>query len=713
MTAYRTYVRLTDKEPVKKPLTRLAVDIGGTFTDIVLDVGPTRYTRKVLTTPTAPEVALIEGASALMEDAGTRFSNLDLFVHGTTLATNAILERRGAKTALIATAGFRDVLEIATESRFDQYDLAIELPKPLIGRSLRFTVAERMSAEGTALLPLDLASVDAVIDQLAAQQVESVAIALLHAYANADHERAVAERIAQRLPNIAITLSSEVCPEIKEYERTSTAAANAYVQPLMSSYLGRMQQRLQEEGFAGSLYLVTSSGGLTSVETARRFPVRLVESGPAGGAIYASTIARALGETRVLAFDMGGTTAKVTIIKDFEPIKGRWFEVDRTKRFRKGSGLPIRIPVTEMVEIGAGGGSIAALDAMNNITVGPESASSEPGPACFGLGGTRPTVTDANVVLGYLDPDNFAGGSFQLQRDAAETAFQTHIGANADMDAQSAAYGVYEIVSENMASAARAHAVEMGEALGAFTMIAFGGAAPLHAARVAEKLGISRVMIPPNAGLGSAVGFMTAPIAYEVVRSQWMRLSRFNAERANALLADMEQIASDIVQPALGKASAQVERSAFMRYAGQSNELEVPLPSGALSAEHAPLLRQRFEEIYARQFTRGIPGAEVEIINWSTRIQEVRAMVDADTGKPSITTQIKLNHATRTAYEPCERTWREFPVVRRDDLATSGTLPGPALIAEKDTTTLVTAGFNVSRNPLGCIYLQSKTTATA
>lgn len=688
--------------------TRLAVDIGGTFTDIVLDVGPTRYTKKVLTTPRAPEVALIEGSKALMSEAGTAFSKLDFFVHGTTLATNAILERRGAKTALIATSGFRDTLEIGTESRFDQYDLAIELPKPLISRSFRYEVVERMSASGEVLLNLDEASVHGVIAQLRAERVESVAIALLHSYANNAHEVAIAQLLKAELPGLSVTLSSEVCPEIKEYERTSTAAANAYVQPLMHSYLSRMTERLKTEGFDGALYLVTSSGGLTTAETAGQFPVRLVESGPAGGAIYASNIAKMLGESKVLAFDMGGTTAKVTIIKDFEPLKGRLFEVDRTKRFKKGSGLPIRIPVTEMVEIGAGGGSIAGVDALRNITVGPESASSEPGPACFDLGGTSPTVTDADVVLGYIDPDNFAGGTMKLNRLAAEEAFVKHVGDLTGLDATSAAFGVYEIVCENMASAARAHAVEMGESLSEFTMIAFGGAAPLHAARVAEKVGIGSVLVPPNAGLGSAVGFLTAPIGYEVIRSHGMTLSSFDVAKANSVLDLLSDSARRIVAPALRGGESTETRSAYARYIGQSNEIEVPLPSGKLSQDSASLIRQEFEVLYARQFTRCIPAAAVEVVNWSVRIQGGSDPMRSDSSRASATGGITLKSTQRHVFEPNARAWRDAPIVRREDMTDGQQVVGPALIVEKDTTTLVTASFDVSQTQSGCLRLTSK-----
>jgi N-methylhydantoinase A len=687
--------------------TRLAVDIGGTFTDLVLDVAGTRFTKKVLTTPQAPEEALIEGSKLLLREAGTAFCELDVFIHGTTLATNAILERRGARTALLATEGFRDILDIATESRFDQYDLQIELPKPLISRELRFGVRERIDSAGSVLVDLDLEQLASVVTQLREAAVESVAIAFLHSYANPAHEREVAAVLRRELPGVTVTLSSEVCPEIKEYERTSTAAANAYVQPLMDRYLGRMLSRLDEGQFRGSLYLVTSSGALTTIETARKFPVRLVESGPAGGAIYASSVSRALGEDKVLSFDMGGTTAKVCIIKDFAPLKGRTFEVDRTKRFRKGSGLPIRIPVTEMVEIGAGGGSIAGVDAMRNVTVGPESASSEPGPASFGRGGQFPTVTDANLMMGLLDPATFAAGTVKLDRSAAQRAFDRHIAQKSGLDADSCAYAVYEIVCENMASAARAHAVEMGESLADYTMVAFGGAAPLHAARVAEKLGIRRVLVPPNAGVGSAVGFLTAPIAYELVRSAWMSLARFDPAKATELLESMSDEATEIVKPASGAHKPVERRAAFVRYVGQSNELEVELPLRTLTQEDAHALRTKFEDAYTRQFTRVIPNAPLEILNWSVRVSLDDAFDDGDATKQSVTTSITLGESQRRVFEPQRREWVDVSATRREDVG-AARLAGPALVVERDTTTFVTASFQASVGPTGCITLDSK-----
>jgi len=410
------------------PKLKLSADVGGTFTDVVLEDGARRWTGKVLTTPSSPEEGVLRGVSEILARAEKAISDVDIFVHGTTLATNAIIERRGAKVALIVTDGFRDVLEIGTESRYDQYELALILPKPLVERPLRFAVRERMDARGGVRLALNGADVLNVAQQLKVEKVESVAIAFMHAYANSAHERAAADLLRSEMPDLYITLSSEVCPEVREFERTSTAATNAYVQPLMDGYLARMQDKLNAMGFRGALCLMTSGGGLTSVETARKFPVRLVESGPAGGAVFAAQIAAQLGERKVLAFDMGGTTAKVSLIEDFRSETARVFEVDRAARFLKGSGLPVRIPVIEMVEIGAGGGSLARLDSLKRVTVGPESASSVPGPVCYNGGGSDPAVTDADVALGLIDPATFAGGTIKLYPDLAKTALKKVIG---------------------------------------------------------------------------------------------------------------------------------------------------------------------------------------------------------------------------------------------------------------------------------------------
>ncbi len=500
-------------------------------------------------------------------------------MHGTTLATNAVIERRGARTALIATEGFRDVLDIANESRYDQYDLTIEKPKPLVPRALRFTVPERMDVHGQVRLALDEKAVREAARKLKAEGVESVAVAFMHAYANPAHERRTRDILKEELPGLWVTLSSEVCPEVREYERTSTAVANAYVQPLMDSYLERMQAALAAEKFTGTIYLVTSGGGLTAIATARRFPVRLVESGPAGGAIFAAQVAARAGEARALSYDMGGTTAKICLIDDYKPHTARLFEVDRAARFLKGSGLPVRIPVIEMVEIGAGGGSIARLDALKRVTVGPESAGAEPGPACYGRGGTASGGDRRQCRAGHhRSGATSPAASIKLDLDAATRRAGARRGRGPrPLDRDGAPTPSTRWCRRTWRVRARVHAVERGAVVNQYKLIAFGGGAPLHAARVAEKIGVKRVIVPPNAGVGSAVGFLAAPVSYELVRSRYMRLDAFDAAAASELLNEMSTEATALVAPGARGMPTFERRVAFMRYVGQGHEIVVEL----------------------------------------------------------------------------------------------------------------------------------------
>ncbi len=687
--------------------TRLAVDIGGTFTDVVLEDGDRRLTKKVLTTSRAPEEGVMAGTLALLAEAGVSLAAVEVLVHGTTLATNAIIERKGARTALIATHGFRDVLDIAYESRYDQYDIFIEKPVSLVPRDRRFTVPERIDVGGRVLLALDEANAATLPAQLKAERIESVAVSLLHAYANPAHEQRVREILLKAMPNLAVTLSSEVCPEVREYERTSTAVANAYVQPLMAGYLGRLDQALKAAGFLGTVYLMTSGGGLTALEAAARFPIRLVESGPAGGAILATHVAALAGERRVLSFDMGGTTAKICLIEDLKPETSRAFEVDRAARFLKGSGLPLRIPVIEMVEIGAGGGSIAKVDGLKRIVVGPESAGSEPGPACYGRGGDKPTVTDADVALGRIDPERFAGGKMRLDAAKAAGALATHVGGPLGLSATVAGFGVAEIVDENMANAARVHAVERGRAVADATLIAFGGAAPLHASRLAEKLGIRKVIIPPNAGVGSAVGFLRAPVAYEVVRSRYMRLDGFDATAANALFEALAAEARQVVESGARGRSLEERRTAYMRYVGQGHEIVVPVPSRALTAGDIPALRAAFEHEYKALFQRVIPDGAIEVLSWTLTLSTPHdlpaalAPVARSGGAKAI--------GRRSVFDVATEAFAEVPVYARTDLARGQTVAGPALIVEDETTTFLSARFDAHIDAAGSIVLERRT----
>jgi N-methylhydantoinase A len=674
--------------PQQSAHTRLAVDIGGTFTDVVLALPDRMFSTKLLTTHAAPADAVISGTEMILGEAGVPAASLDLVIHGTTLATNALIERKGARTALITTAGFRDSLEIAYEHRFEQYDLYMERPQPLVSRDLRLEVPKRLAADGSVLLQLDEAALEHLVPSLQRHDIEALAISFLHSYINPAHEERARDVIARLLPRMAVTISSEVCREIREYERTSTVVANAYVLPMMERYLARMQDGLRSIGATCPLLLMMSSGGICTVDTARRFPVRLVESGPAGGAILARHVAARGGYDRAISFDMGGTTAKLTLIDDFTPQQSRHFEVARTARFAKGSGFPVRIPVIDMAEIGAGGGSIARVDALRRIVVGPDSAGSNPGPACYGNGGREPTVTDADVVLGRIDPTHFAGGKITLDPTRALRAVTETIGSPLAMPVQEAARGIAEIVDETMASAARVHAVENGKDTSDRTMIAFGGAAPLHAARLAQKLGIRRIVVPPDAGVGSALGFLGAPIAYEVVRTLLVRLDALQHATIDALFAEMRTEAEAVVRLGVPRGALMETRTGFMRYRGQGHEVAVPLPDGRLDPA---ALRTAFDTTYARLYGRVIPRLEVEAVTWTVSLAEphelpARQDLPPDAGMAAPSGRCRI--VETASGEVVDATIHVRAALRR-----GARLAGPAVIVEDGTSTIVPGGF--------------------
>ncbi len=680
---------------------RLAVDIGGTFTDVVLDQGGQLLSTKLLTTGEAPERAVLDGAAAILAQASLPASALDLVIHGTTLATNALIERKGARTALVTTKGFRDSLEIAYEHRFEQYDLYMERPTPLVERDLRLEAPERLAADGAVLLALDEAAVRALAPVLRAHDIQSVAICFLHAYVNPAHEERARDILAEELPGLDICISAEVCREIREYERTSTTVANAYVLPLMASYLQRMQDGLAALGARCPLLLMMSSGGITTVQTARRFPVRLVESGPAGGAILARHVAARNGAARAIAFDMGGTTAKLTLIDDYTPQQSRHFEIARAYRFVRGSGIPVRIPVIDMVEIGAGGGSIARVDPLRRIAVGPDSAGSAPGPACYGRGGAAATVTDADVVLGRIDPAGFAGGAVTLDAALAEAAVLASVGATLGMSAVEAARGIAEIVDETMASAARVHAVENGKDTAGRTLIAFGGAAPLHAARLAQKLGIDRVLIPADAGVGSALGFLDAPIGYEVVRTQLVRLGDIDPAVIGALFDVMRDEATEVVRLGAPEAVLHEVRTGFMRYRGQGHEVAVPLPDGPVDPV---ALRAAFDATYARLYGRVIPGLEVEALTWILSLAEAHALPEAAALPPDAPPGPPTGR--QRVADPATGIVADAATWRRDALPPGARLVGPAVILESGTSTIVPPGFTAKLAAAGELLIE-------
>ena len=692
---------------MSKPPARLGVDIGGTFTDVVLEIDSRQYSAKVLTTYTAPENAILDGLNQVCEKANIKARDITQIIHGTTLATNALIERRGAKTALITTQGFRDVIEMRTESRFEQYDLNLNLPAPLLPRNMRYTVKERVDAVGNVLIDLDLAEVESLADQIGEAGYESVAVGLIHSYANDKHEKMVRDVLAKRLPDVMVSLSSEVSPQMREYERFNTVVANAYIKPLMKSYLSRLEGRLRKEGVDCSIFLMHSGGGIISIDSAAEFPVRLVESGPAGGAVFAANIAARYGLDKVLSFDMGGTTAKICLIKNQMPKTSRVFEVARTYRFKKGSGMPISIPVIDMVEIGAGGGSLARVDSMRQIRVGPESAGSEPGPACYGRGGKKPAVTDADLVLGKLDADNFAGGSIKLDKESSGKALTEVLGKTLDMDTQTAAFGLAEVVDENMANAARVHAVENGEDLSEYTMIAFGGAAPLHAGRLCEKLGVDRMLVPPGAGVGSAIGFLRAPFSFEANRSVYMKLSDFAPEKITQLLNELQKEATGFVRSCDATADILSDFKVYMRYTGQGWEIPITLTAAQAQNPDADTFQKLFEDDYTKLFGRPVEGMDVEITVWAvnaTTPPQAVAKLEQVSAKKS---EEASSAEERQMFDPALGESVTTRVVLRDSVQTGQSVTGPAAITEDETTIIVPSSRRAIRQSDGCIDMLS------
>lgn len=691
--------------------TRLGVDIGGTFTDVVLETSDhnglvKQFSIKVLTTYIAPENAIIDGMQQVCREAGIQPAQIGQIIHGTTLATNALIERRGAKTALITTQGFRDVIEMRSESRFEQYDLNLVLPEPLLPRQQRYTVEERIGAQGDVLIPLQRQAVENLIDSIKDCGYESIAVGLMHSYLNSAHETMICDVIAAKMPTVAISLSSEVSPQMREYERFNTVVANAYIKPMMKSYLDRLDGQLRIEGIEGSIFLMHSGGGLISLESAADFPVRLVESGPAGGAVFAANIAAQYGLDKVLSFDMGGTTAKICLIKNQTPKTSRVFEVARTYRFKKGSGMPISIPVIDMVEIGAGGGSLAQVDSMRQIRVGPESSGSEPGPACYNRGGDRPAVTDADLVLGKIDPDNFAGGTIKLNTEQSKLALHNTLGNVLNMDAQTAAYGLCEVVDENMANAARVHAVENGQDLTDYTMIAFGGAAPLHAGRLCEKLGVTRLLVPSGAGVGSAIGFLRAPFSFEANRSVYMRLSYFKPDIIRQLLSELEVEATGFVRSCDADAPILAEYKAYMRYTGQGEELPVLLTKDQAMSPDPKTFKVLFEKDYIDLFGRVVEGMDIEITVWS-----VNSTTLAETVAPTK----KLNEFTeavsmlqRPVFDPILEQFVQASIFQRESLQPGCRVFGPAAIVEDETTIILPSSRQAVCQLDGCIDITAE-----
>jgi len=677
-----------------KPL-RVGVDIGGTFTDLIaFDVRTGRLSLgKTLTTPTEPARGVITGMMETLRTAGEEPSAVSGIVHGTTLVTNALIERKGAVTALLATDGFRDAVEIRREGRYDLYDLFIEMPTPLAPRRRRLGIRERVLADGSVYLPLDTAQLPEIVAQLRALGTEAVAVSLMHSYQNPDHERQIGEALATLAPEIIVSLSSEVVPEIREYERTSTTLANVYVRPLVERYLADLVTRLDDLGITDApLFIMLSSGGTATVETARRFPIRLIESGPAAGALAAAYYGTLTGRADLLSFDMGGTTAKACLIENGEPLIASDFEVARVYRFKKGSGLPVRVPVIEMIEIGAGGGSVARVDTLGLLKVGPDSAGADPGPACYGRGGMEPTVTDADLLLGYLDPDFFLGGKMQLDRDAAARAV-ARIAEPLGLGITEAAWGIHQVVNENMAGAARIHAVERGKDPRRYPVFAFGGAGPVHAYRVARILGAPELIVPLGAGVTSALGFLVAPLAFDYVRSYYARLDNLDWAKADALLTEMEsEGAATLAEAGVARTGLTFRRSAEMRYIGQGFEVSVPLPDGPLTPERLSEVQEAFAVAYRALYGRTAEGVPLEVLTWRVVVSGPRPELALGSDTFGTADVRDAQKGERRIYLPEHGGFTVAPVYDRYRLGTGATFSGPAVIEERECTVILGGG---------------------
>ncbi|HYM91691.1 MAG TPA: hydantoinase/oxoprolinase family protein [bacterium] len=674
---------------------RIGLDIGGTFTDFVLldDATGAIHLHKVLTTFPDPAEGALDGLAELCRRVDVGLGEMGTLVHGTTLVTNVIIERDGAPTALLTTRGFRDILEMGKEQRYDIYDLFLRFPPPLVPRRWRVELDERISRDGEVLRPLDPAQVRKAVSHLVAQGVASVAVSFLHAYKNPAHEEAALAAVREAFPDLSISLSSDVVPEIREWERTCTTVCNAYVKPLVDRYLRRLETALAKQGFAGQFYLMQSSGGTATCETARRFPIRLLESGPAGGALVTAFFGARLGRRDLVAFDMGGTTAKICLVRNGRPEIAPMIEAARVHRFKRGSGLPVKAPVVDMMEIGAGGGSIARIDALGLMKVGPHSAGASPGPACYGRGGRDATVTDACLVLGYFDPGYFLGGAMPLDRGAAVEALG-RLGRAAGLDTVSAAWGVHRIVSENMAAAARVYMIERGQDPRRYAMLAFGGAGPAHASRVARILGLIEVIVPPASGAASALGFLVTPLSFEFVHSLPGELESLDWGRVDRLYAEMEaQGRAMLAEGGVDPAEVTYERRAEMRLHGQFHDIELPVPGGRLTPQIVPELSARFEAEYRRRYSTYLPGRQVQALNWRVLVTgpEPRVRLEVapvDPGAPA-TDALK---GRRSAYFPETEGFVEVPVYDRYRLRPGAALAGPAIVEEREATTVVGPG---------------------
>jgi N-methylhydantoinase A len=671
---------------------RIGIDVGGTFTDFVLldDATGALHTYKCLTTPRDPADAILDGVQALAARLPDCMARLEEVVHGTTLVINAIIERKGAKTGLLTTEGFRDVLELGREMRYASYDVFAPTPEPLVPRSRRLEVRERVRADGRVLQDLDLQQAVDAIQTLKETGAESVAVCLVNSFENPVHELALKELLAKELPGASVSISYEVLPQIREYERTSTTVANAYVKPLTERYLKQLKSRLEAGGFRGRLFIMLSSGGVTSAETAAEVPVRIIESGPTAAVIAGQYFSRLFELPELFCFDMGGTTAKSCLIQGGVAGVVPTFEVGRVQRFQKGSGLPIQVPVVDLLEIGAGGGSIARMSRLGTLQVGPESAGAEPGPICYGRGGTEPTVTDADLVLGYLDPDYFLGGTMKLDAEAAKRGIVERVANPLGVSFMQAVWGIHDLINETMAAAAKAHIAERGGNSQKLSLVAFGGAGPVHAYGLARKLGARALIVPPNAGVGSALGFFTAPRAYDLVRSHKTPLQGLDRERIEALFRELEAEGARTLRKAGAEGEVRFARSVDMRFIGQGSETSLPLEESDFRAIDPSALRKRFDDAYSALYGRTYAESPVEIVNLCVRaslpVELLKLPKIKTSGKQRIENAVK---GSRLAFSAASRDFVPHTVYDRYLLFPGASFTGPAIVEERESTVVI------------------------
>ena len=680
---------------------RIAFDIGGTFTDFVLHDGFRKFTHflKVPSTPKKPEDAVLIGLDRLLDEAEIDPGSIDTMLHATTVATNAILERKGVATGLITTAGFRDVLIIGRQKRYETYDLHINKPEPLVERRHIVEVVERVDFNG------DVVSVDQALDKLLDSKRETIAVALMHSYANPKHEEMIRARILERVPKMSVSISSEISPKFREYERTNTTAANAYIKPIVSRYMNTLEEMLEARGFENDLFVMQSSGGLVSTGMAQEYPIRIIESGPAAGVLMGGIVGTSVGENQVITFDMGGTTAKLGAVDEGSPAIMPSFEVGHV-RFKKGSGLPINVPAVELLEIGAGGGSIAKVE-LGMIRIGPESAGADPGPICYGRGGVEPTITDANVALGYISPDWFNAGEMKLDIEAARAGLFNHIGQPLGLDLEAAAWGIHMVATSNMENALRIVSVERGRDPRNYAMVAFGGAGPLHASRLARGIGIPKVIVPGGAGVGSAIGLLEAEPRIDVSTTRVLKLELTVSETIRTIYDRLEERALDDIGRLGVVGNPQWSRYAYMRYVGQGFEVSVNLPNGPIGPDYVDAAIQAFNTTYFRKHKFLDSEASVEVVDWSL----VAILPSGRDFEPIYRTVVgrepRLN-ALRSVWFPETGGFTETQIIDRISLSEGSEVPGPAIIEDPDSTTVILPGDRAKISDEGHLIIEIK-----